>query len=119
MENKAFTLTELLGVIVIIAILSLVMMPAIINQVRNGEHETDGISTEILYAACEQYVNDKPNEYPDVNGTIYYIPMIDLIYENYISQDYIDSLDDIDQFNYIKVTMGVNNNKSYLITDTN
>ncbi len=65
MKNKnAFTFIELLGVIVILAIIALIAFPTIINLLGSKEEvKNEGIQN-LLIAAAGQYVNDHVNDFP-------------------------------------------------------
>jgi len=51
MNKKGFTLAELLGVIVIVGILLLLIIPLIINGVKNKEGEVGNIQKNIIFEA--------------------------------------------------------------------
>ena len=42
LKNKAFTLIELLGVIIILALLMIIVFPSIINSVKNSSNKALG-----------------------------------------------------------------------------
>lgn len=68
-SNKAFTLVELLTVLVILAILSLITIPIILNVIKNTKLTSDKRSAEAYMRALDyavvQCLNKHPNE--DIN----------------------------------------------------
>lgn len=76
-DNKAFTLAEILGVIVIIGLLLIIIGPMIINRIKNNEKETEELGNKIIYTAVEQYINENNYKYP--KGKSYCIKISDLV----------------------------------------
>lgn len=77
MKENAFTLIELLGVIVILAIISLIATPVILGIINDTKKETDKISVENYIDAVEQAIvreniNNvfKPSECTINNGNV-------------------------------------------------
>ena len=62
--KKGFTLTELLGVIVILGILSLLTFPSVINQIRKARTTITSAQQTLIISAAESYISARPNEYP-------------------------------------------------------
>lgn len=84
-EKKAFTLIELLAVIVILAIILIIAIPSIgkiINKSRENSIESD---IKMMVNSARTYVN-KTGEYVPSNGQIEIIPLKTLITKNYISK---------------------------------
>ena len=69
--NKGFTLMELLGVIVILALLMILLVPNVLEQINNKKGEVSKAEEEAIKAAAELYVDEHPNEY--ANNTSYCI----------------------------------------------
>lgn len=59
--KKGFTLIEMLSVIIIIALLSLIVLPQIVNQVGNQKVKVSNITTDIIYSATELYLEEHIN----------------------------------------------------------
>lgn len=76
-DNKAFTLAEILGVIVIIGLLLIIVGPMITDRIRNNKEKTDEVGNKIIYAAVEQYINENSSIYP--KGNSYCIEISDLV----------------------------------------
>ncbi len=71
--KKGFTLAELLGVIVIIGLLLLLIIPLIINGVKNKENDVENIQNNIIYEAVGEYMDSDKDKYPNIPGNIYCI----------------------------------------------
>lgn len=76
-DNKAFTLAEILGVIVIIGLLLIIIGPMIIDRIRNNKKETEELGNKLIYTAAEQYINENNYKYP--KGKSYCIKVSDLV----------------------------------------
>ncbi len=79
MKQKAFTLTELLGVIVIIGILLILIVPGIINRLSNSGNKAKNTENELIYNAADQYIRENPSEYPPGKSGRYCITIQSLI----------------------------------------
>ncbi len=88
MRNKGFTLVELLGVIIIIALLSLVIFPNIISSFFEASNKLDD-STKILVieAAKDYYHNNRDN----ISKLDYCVTISELQNEGLLSYDIKDS----------------------------
>ena len=64
MNKKAFTLTELLGVIVILAIIAIIAFPSVLGLLNNSQNETDTAMQNFAITAAREYVNDNMDSYP-------------------------------------------------------
>lgn len=60
-KRKGFTLVELLGVMVVLAIILVLSVPPIINQLSKSKKETYEAGTEVIYNATVQYLEDNVN----------------------------------------------------------
>lgn len=64
MNKKAFTLVELLGTIVILAVVALIAFPAVLGLLTNSQNEADEASKNMMISATRQYVQDNINNFP-------------------------------------------------------
>lgn len=62
-NNKGFTLIELIGVIAILAIILLVAIPNIASTYERKKHEIDEKKKEIIYNAVSMYANLYKSEF--------------------------------------------------------
>ncbi len=64
MKNKAFTLVELLAVIIIISVLSLIIVSAISTYIKNGKDSYNENLKEELLIIAKNYLSENPNLLP-------------------------------------------------------
>jgi len=80
MRKKGFTLVELIATIVILAIIALIAVPVVINQMDNTKEETYKVSVRSLFDSVGTYLaSNDITEYLSTSGI--YIPD-DQIYKN-------------------------------------
>lgn len=87
MKKNGFTLIELIGSVIILAIISLIAFPAIINLLNNSNKAVDEKTEEFIKAAAMSYINDHKDNYP--KGGNYTITVKKLMEDNYISSTVI------------------------------
>jgi len=90
-NNKGFTLIELLGVVVILAMLALLVYPAITSQLQKAKSKLSAATVSLIETGTRSYLNDNKNEYPKINGTTYCIGFDELAKEGYIQASIIDA----------------------------
>ena len=81
MKNKAFTLIELLAVIIILGILMLIAIPSVTSYINNSRKETYVNTVKELLQATSVMVNSGELEINDPNTT-YYVPTSAISLEN-------------------------------------
>ena len=81
MKNKAFTLIELLAVIIILGVLMLIAIPSVTSYINNSRKETYASTVQELIKAASTKVNSGELEMYDTDTT-YYIPVGALELEN-------------------------------------
>lgn len=79
MKKQGFTLAELLGVIVIISLLLLLIIPLIINGVKNREADVAEVNNNIIFEAVGEYMDLDKEKYPNIPGNVYCISLKELI----------------------------------------
>lgn len=114
MKSKGFTLVELLGTIVILAIIALIAFPAILGLLNSSQDETDEALQNFAITGARNYVNDNMDTYPKAlatassnksYGSAGNITVQKLINEGYISTNNISSTKNCEMLNdYVKVT---------------
>lgn len=92
LQNNAFTLTELIGVVIILGIISLLAFPPILNAIRSTKGKISDASKEILYNAVGLYVSDNINNYPKYNGNKYCVTVNELVKGEYLPTKVYDSV---------------------------
>ena len=58
MKNKAFTLIELLGVIVILSLLLLIIVPSVTSSIKKGQKEADEDTKNSIVLAAKNWLSD-------------------------------------------------------------
>ena len=122
MNKKGFTLVEIIGVITLIAVISLVAMPPIINQINKKKDEMTSSLEQQVYAGANLYVNDNAS-------LMKYTTCVKL--STLVSGEYLDSsiysyVKTDDRFNengYVKIVNDKQNDDgsnhyTYELTDT-
>ena len=85
MNNKGFTLIELVGTIVILAVIALLAFPALMGMLNNGQNQVDDSVKSVLESAAEGYVNDHIDDYPKNGTQLNSVSVCTLVDEQYIS----------------------------------
>ena len=109
MNKKGFTLTELLGVIVILAIIAIIAFPSVLGLLNNSQNETDEAMQNFAITAARSYVNDNMDSYPKAlekqTKTYSNLKIQTLLDEGYISSTTISSEKNCEMLNdEIKIT---------------
>lgn len=68
MNNKAFTLAELLGVIVILGIIGTIAATAIDKNIKNGRYQTCLTQNQSLIEGAKSLTTQYPEVLPDAGG---------------------------------------------------
>ena len=109
MKDKGYTLIELLGVMMILALLVSFVIPSIINTLKSSTDKKDNLTNDLIINAAEMYVEDNGNEFNVISQKTYCITIDKLVDGNYLKDSVISSNDDknkivkvtyIDKFNY-------------------
>ena len=84
MNKKGFTLIELIAVVVIIALLSIIVLPTIINQFANKKDEISKLTSQLIIDAAELYASEN-HEYNKI------ITLNDLIKDEKLESPVMDN----------------------------
>ena len=116
--KKGFTLIELIGVIILLSLLSLLVFPSILNNIKNTNKQLDEANRKIILSSAETYVSKYGNLFKKKNDHVYCLTMKDLALENLIeSSMYNGSISkEISLDTFIKVSV-INDNFQYQITN--
>lgn len=113
MKNKGFTLLELLGVIIILAILVTLSFPGVINFIKSSTTKKDKIINDLIISAAESYVVDNSSNLYLTNGIEYCISIDALIGKNYLK----NILDDNDSYKEKVIRLTYDSKINYEMVD--
>ena len=112
--KNGFTLTELLGVIVILAIIAIIAFPAVLGLLNSSQEDTDEAMQNYAISAAREYVNDNMDNYPKAlstatsvktYGTAGNLKIQQLLNDGYIDSTNINSEKNCEMLNdYVRVT---------------
>lgn len=86
MNNKGFTLVELLTVIIVLAAISLVIVPAVNNSLNNSNEQAYKVQISNIENAAKNWISDNISLIPD-NGDEIVVTLGELQDGNYISKE--------------------------------
>ncbi len=96
MKKNAFTLVELLAIVIIMASILLVVLPSINDAIKSGEENKKQDNLNSIYMAAENYLMSNYDKYSSLDdiGASEYIYITDLIANNYISISTVNPITD-------------------------
>lgn len=117
MNKKAFTLTELIGVITILGLIALIAFPPLLKQIKGTKSKIDEATEMLITTGAGNYIDENKNDFPKIGGNKYCIALYTLVDDNKVSKDLVDSEGNkLDLNKYVKV--GISNNQyTYDIVD--
>ena len=119
-KKKGFTLTEILGVLVILGLLLLLIVPTVLNKVRVSEGDTKSTQEKMIEESTNLYMDSDKDKYPNTEGNTYCIPIQTLIDNGKITEDLKDvtSKDPKLKEKVVKVTIKKNGVRKFKIVDS-
>lgn len=118
MKKNAFTLLELLGVVIILGVLSLIAFPIILNQIKDAKQGIKDSTKTIIIDAAKDYYEENTNNYERIEGMTYCIDIKTLTDNNYLNKNLKnENLNNIDTTKKVKLIYH-NDKFDYDITDT-
>lgn len=111
MKSRGFTLTELLGVIAILAIITIIAFPNIMNSIKRSESKMTNSQKELIYSSVDLYLDNHQSIYNFTYGDMYSIRIQTLVDEDLLEQAFVDSIDELDANTCVNVTI-IDNNKN-------
>ena len=116
-NNKGFTLVELLTVVLILTLLVLLVWPNISNSVDNKKSDIDNLTLNIIEEATKLYISDNKDGFPEVEGNTYCVPLKQLINQDYLKDNIEYSKEDISDIKTMKVFY--DDGFNYVLVDNN
>ena len=109
MKNKGFTLVELTGVVIILALVSLLGYSYITNAVSSKKDDFSEAFNKIIIDATNIYIGYNPNNYSKVDGNVYCIKLSELIDYEILSKPLVDPVtnEEVSLDNYVKLEVNV------------
>ncbi len=116
MKKNAFTLVELIAVIVLLCIIVLISFPALTNVIKGGEEKNKEEALNTIYMAAENYLMANYEKYFINNiGDTAYIYITDLMNNNYLNTDTVNPNNDssFSSKDVVKITRNENGTFNY------
>lgn len=104
MNKKGFTLVELLGVLVLVAVILIVVVTPIVGQINSKKGEIDEATKMVLFSSATSYLDNYQTLYPKGDGNVYYISLERMMNAGELSKEYIDG-ENLTKETAIKVTV--------------
>lgn len=113
-NNKGFTLIEMIGIVIILAAILLVVAPSLTKTLKNNNAKSDEIFLKNLRMASENYIIDH-----DLlnNSSLSKVNVKDLLDEDYIQE--IPSSLDLENYVYYVYVNKQNGLYTYKLCDSN
>lgn len=119
-QTKAFTLIEVLAVITLIALLTYLALPLVINQVNKSKGKMDSSMQTLIQQAAGSYIEMNQTENPKKEGNTYCISLKTLIDYGYLKEPLINpsTQEKINIEQYVKAHFISGVEAEYSITNT-
>lgn len=92
-NKKAFTLVELLGVLVLLGVIGLITIPTVSTLIKNSKEKALLAQEKIIVDAAKSWAADNSSQLPSTGSVI--ITIQDLINSNYIDDETLDKINDV------------------------
>lgn len=113
--NKAFTLIELLGVIIILAIIVLIAVPQIMTSLNNSKSRAYDMNVSSIEKAASQYVTENASQYS--NQDSFQISLDNLCDSGYLDCPVVNPITNDDMTGNVNVTKNDDGTFSYQYID--
>ena len=120
MEDRGFTLVEILAVITLIGVLALITIPTIDVVIKSTREKGYENQKEVILSAAKDYGASNMMDLPTVDGDYIYITLGDLKLGGFIEVDVINPINEMCISNdTVIVITRKNNNYTYKFRDEN
>ena len=117
-NNKAFTLVELMGVITIISLISVLVAPTIINQIRSSKSRVDKVTEKLIFSATDLYLDENKDTFLLKERNAYCVTLEELVNDDKLQAPLLNSNgDEIDLNLFVKVAVINSQYGGYEITN--
>ena len=89
MNKKAFTLVELMAVIIILGVLALIAIPAVDKKIKEARNDLTNTQISNLKKAAKMWASENPYSIPN-NGETCYLKYTYLVNEGFLESDMKD-----------------------------
>lgn len=62
MKNKGFTLIEMLGVVIVLSLLSIFIIPGVVNLLSSKKDDVIDVNGKLIYNAAKLYISDNNSD---------------------------------------------------------
>ena len=115
MENRGFTLIELIGVIVILALLTLIIVPNVVSNLREGISESKEYQNDSIILGAKNWASDHKDELPLAGDDDLQVQLSRLQEEGYAQGEVKDlETGDVLDPNSVCVVISTENGKRYI-----
>jgi len=111
--KKGFTLVELLGVIIILSVITLLVVPPLLDSINDNKDTISEANKKIVYSAADLYISNNASSFPKYEGSTYCIPLSLLVQNGLLDDKIYQEEKNIDSTTTIKITT---NGKIYDMT---
>lgn len=105
MKKSGFTLTEVLGVVIIIVLIGILAFPPILQQINKTKNQLSEVSLQVIYSTTENYLHHNQDVYYFLGGNVFCIKLQDLVQSGFLDKDVVgvEVIDNISLTRVVKV----------------
>lgn len=110
-RKNGFTMVEMLGVVVLLAVICLLAFPPMLEQFRKSKNEISKATLQLITSGAEEYVNDRLNDFPSKQGNVYCVSLREIVENGYLNEPVVDVMNDTEydlDLNVVKITYDKN-----------
>lgn len=116
-KKNGFTLIEILAVVTIISLICIIVLPKIVNSLRNKKEDIDNTTRNIIITAAKLYVSEHSSKFDKEEGNTYCLPLTTLTKNEYLESPVRNVTDDKDITNTMSVKISYNEGFKYEIVN--
>ncbi|MFV0250325.1 MAG: competence type IV pilus major pilin ComGC [Bacilli bacterium] len=118
--KKGFTLIEMIAVVMILGLLTLLVVPNIMNQISDKKDDVSEISLNVIYQATQLYMDERTSIYIYEASNSYCITLETLVNDGKLTNPLLDLTtgDEITLERGVKVTFNTYNDPVFELKTT-